>query len=703
MSPVTLARHGNVAVLTLDNPPVNALSHAVREGLHKALGAALADGAVKAIVLACAGRTFSAGADITEFGKPMAPPSLREVIDAFEASPKPVVAALHGTALGGGFELALGCHYRVAAPGAKVGLPEVKLGLIPGAGGTQRLPRLAGVEAAMQAIVDGNPIPAAKAKAMGVVDEIIEGDLTAGATAYAQRLVAEGAKPRPTSARAVPPPKEGAFEDFERGIARKQRGFVAPFKAIEALRAAVAKPFAEGMKLEREIFVELMGSPQSRAQRHVFFAEREVAKIPDLPAETPTREIATAGIIGAGTMGGGIAMCFANAGIPVTVVEGAQDALDRGMATIRKNYANSVARGSLRQEDMDRRLALIKPSLDYGALAGADLVIEAVFEEMPIKQEVFGKLDAIAKPGAILASNTSYLDIDRIAQATRRPQDVLGMHFFSPANVMKLLENVRGSRSAPDVLATAQKIGKRIGKVPVMVGVSDGFDGNRMLARRMRECFFLLEEGALPWQIDKVLYDFGFPMGHFAMADLAGLDVGWRNRKSRLDRLTLRERECDILDRICELGRYGQKTGAGFYRYDEKRNASPDPLVEELIVEHSKRRGIARRAISDQEILERTLYVMVNEGAKILEEGVAARPHDIDIVWIYGYGFPVYRGGPMFWADEVGLPQIATAIERYRAQVGAEYWTPAPLLARLASEGKGFYLSGKRGPASSSG
>ena len=681
-----------VAVITIDNPPVNALSHAVREGLRKALEQALSDGDVGAMALLCAGRTFSAGADITEFGKPILPPSLREVIDAFENSPKPVVAALHGTTLGGGFELALGCHYRVALAGAKVGLPEVKLGLIPGAGGTQRLPRLAGADAALKAIVDGNPISAENAKAMGVVDEIVQGDLREAAIAFAGRLVEESRPPRPTRALAVPPPKGDLFDEFERGIARKQRGFLAPFRAIEAVRAATTMSFAEGMQLERDIFVELMNSPQSRAQRHVFFAEREVAKIPGLPPDTPVREIRTAGVIGAGTMGGGIAMCFANAGIPVTVVETAQDALDRGLATIRKNYANSVARGSLKQEEMDRRLALFKPTLDYGDLAQADLVIEAVFEDMGIKKEVFARLDGIAKPGAILASNTSYLDIDEIAAATRRPRDVMGMHFFSPANVMKLVENVRGKDSHPEILATAQKLGKRIGKVPVLVGVSDGFVGNRMLAKRMREAFFLLEEGALPWQIDKVLYDFGFPMGHFAMADLAGLDVGWRNRKAKLDRLSPRERDCDILDRICEMGRYGQKTGAGFYRYDEKRNPSPDPLIDKLIIEHSARRGIKRREIGDQEILERCLYVMVNEGAKILEEGVASRPHDVDIVWIYGYGFPVYRGGPMFWADEVGLEGIHQAILRYRDTVGAEYWQPAPLLERLAKEGRRFYL-----------
>ena len=691
MAAVAFEKQGSVGLITIDNPPVNALSHAVRDGLQKALAQALGDSEVRAVALLCAGRTFSAGADITEFGKPIQPPSLREVIDAFESSPKPVVAVIHGTALGGGFELALGCHYRIADRAAKVGLPEVKLGLIPGAGGTQRLPRIIGAEAALQVIVDGNPVGAAKAKSIGVIDEILEGDLRQAALAYARRLADENLPPRPTSGLAPPTIKPEAFEEFERGIAKKHRGFVAPFHAIRAVRAAGEKPFAEGMQLERDLFVELMGSAQSRAQRHVFFAEREVAKVPGISAETPTRDIASAGVVGAGTMGGGIAMSFANAGIPVTLLETAQEALDRGMATIRKNYAGSVSRGSLRQEDMDKRLALIKPTLDYKALAGADLIVEAVFEEMGVKKEVFAKLDAIAKPNAILASNTSYLDIDEIAASTTRAADVMGMHFFSPANVMKLVENVRGRETAPEVLATAQKLGKRIGKVPVMVGVCDGFVGNRMLAKRTREAFFLLEEGALPWQVDKVLRDFGFPMGPFAMADLAGLDVGWRNRKAKLDRLTPRERECDILDRICELNRYGQKTGAGFYRYDEKRNPTPDPVIEAIIVEHSKRRGIARRAIADEEILERTLYAMVNEAARILEEGVAARPHDIDIVWIYGYGFPVYRGGPMFWADEVGLPVIRDAVLRYGKSVGAEYWTPAPLLERLASEGAGFY------------
>ena len=689
MAAVAFEKQGSIGVITVDNPPVNALSQAVREGLQSALDKALADGDVRAIVLLCAGRTFSAGADITEFGKPIAPPSLRDVIDRFEASAKPVVAALHGTAFGGGFELAMGCHYRVAVADAKVGLPEVKLGLIPGAGGTQRLPRLAGAEAALQIIVEGNPVAASRARTLGVIDEIIEGDLRKGAMAFAQRLVDESRGPRPTRSLAAPAP--AAFDDFERAVAKKQRGFVAPFHAIKAVRASTERPFDEGMQLERDLFVELMGSPQSRAQRHVFFAEREVAKIPGLSADTPVREVTHAGVIGAGTMGGGIAMCFANAGIPVTIVESTQEALDRGLATIRKNYAGSVSRGSIKQEEMDRRLACIKPSLALTDLADVDVIIEAVFEEMGIKKEVFGKLDTIARKGAILASNTSYLDIDEIAAVTRRPEDVMGMHFFSPANVMKLVENVRGRHTAPDVLATAQKLGKRIGKVPVMVGVCDGFVGNRMLAKRSRESFFLLEEGALPWQVDKVLRDFGFPMGSFAMADLAGLDVGWRNRKAKLDSLTPRERACDILDQICEKGRYGQKTGAGFYRYDEKRTPTPDPEIEALIVAHSARVGIKRRDITDAEILERCLYSMVNEGARILDEGVASRPHDIDIVWIYGYGFPVYRGGPMFWADDVGLASIRDAILRYRTSVGAEYWEPAPLLERHVKEGRGFY------------
>ena len=688
---VTFSRQGPIGLITVNNPPVNALSHAVRAGLKDAVAQGLADSEVNAMVIWCEGRTFIAGADIREFGKPLKEPGLPEVVQFIEDSAKPVIAAIHGTALGGGFEVALGCHFRVAVPGAKVGLPEVKLGLLPGAGGTQRLPRLIGAQAACEMIVSGNPISADKAKLGGAVDEIVEGDLKAGAIAFAGKVITENRPIRKLSTLHARLGNENFFEVFEKGIAKKQRGFLAPFHCIKAVRAATELPFDQGMQRERELFMELYVSPQSKAQQHVFFAEREVARIPGLPDDQPTRNVKCAAVLGAGTMGGGIAMCFANAGIPVTLLEMSKENLDRGLNTIRKNYANSVARGSLKQEAMDQRMALIKPTLSYDDLKNTDIVIEAVFEEMGVKKEVFGKLDVVCKPGAILASNTSYLNINEIAASTKRPQDVMGMHFFSPANVMKLLENVRGAKTAPAVLATAQKLGKAIGKVAVMVGVCDGFVGNRMLAQRSREAMFLLEEGATPWQVDKVLYDFGFPMGQFAMGDLAGLDVGWRNRKANYARLTPREQACDIIDKICELGRYGQKTGAGFYKYDEKRNATPDPLIEELIVKHSAERGIARRAISDQEILERCLYSMINEGAKILEEGIAARPLDIDVVWIYGYGFPVYRGGPMFHADQVGLKVVYEAILKYQGQVGAEYWKPASLLGKLASEEKGFY------------
>ncbi|MGE5616701.1 MAG: 3-hydroxyacyl-CoA dehydrogenase NAD-binding domain-containing protein, partial [Bacillota bacterium] len=542
MAHVEYSVEGPVAIATIDNPPVNALSHVVRAGLSDALARALGDAHVKAVVLIGAGKLFSGGADITEFGKPPKSPSLRDVIRAIESSAKPVVAAIHGTAFGGGFEIALACHARIALAGAKLGLPEVKLGLIPGAGGTQRLPRLIGAEEALKLIVEGSPVPADKAKALGIVDELAADDLRAAAIAFAQRVASEQPTPRRTSALPVPPTKPGFFDEFARGLAKKHRGFRAPFRAVEAVRLATQLPIEEGLARERDIFMELMASPESRAQRHAFFAEREVAKIPGLPKETQSREVRKAGVVGAGTMGGGIAMCFANARIPVTMVESTQEALDRGLATIRKNYATSVARGSLSQDEMDRRMGRIQPSLRYEDLADADVIIEAVFEELGVKKEVFGRLDGLAKDGAVLATNTSYLDVNAIAAATKRPGDVLGMHFFSPANVMKLLENVRGAKTAPDVLATAQALGKTLGKVPVVVGVCDGFVGNRMLARRGREAYFLLEEGALPWQIDKVLYDFGFPMGPFAMGDLAGLDVGWRNRKAKLDQLTERER-----------------------------------------------------------------------------------------------------------------------------------------------------------------
>ncbi|MGZ3648870.1 MAG: 3-hydroxyacyl-CoA dehydrogenase NAD-binding domain-containing protein [Syntrophales bacterium] len=688
---VTFSKQGSIGIISVNNPPVNALSQAVRAGIKSGVGKGIADEDIEALVIICEGRTFIAGADIREFDKPFLEPFLPDLIQFIEDSPKPVIAAIHGTALGGGFELSLGCHFRIAVAGAKVGLPEVKLGLLPGAGGTQRLPRVAGVQTALEMIVSGAPIAAAKAQSMGIIDEVVSGDLKAAALAFAQKVI-DGKRPiRKISSLAVKVDDPAIFDQYAKSIAIKQRGFLAPFQCIKAVEAATRLSFGEGLKRERELFLELKSSSQSKAQRHVFFSEREVVRIPGLSDDYPTREIKSVGVVGAGTMGGGIAMCFINAGVPVVLLEVKQEFLDKGLGIIRKNYASTVAKGSLKQEVMDQRMALIKTTLSYEDLKDVDLVIEAVFEDMAVKRDVFAKLDVACKPGAILASNTSYLNIDEIAATTKRPQDVMGMHFFSPANVMRLLENVRGAKTAPEVYATAMKIGRRIGKVPVLVGVCDGFVGNRMLAKRSRECGFMLEEGALPQQIDKVIYDFGFPMGPYAMGDLAGLDIGWRNRKAKFDQLTLREKANTILDKICGMGRYGQKTGAGFYKYDDKRKATPDPLIEELIVKHSQEVGIKRRTITDQEILERAIYSMINEGAKILEEGIAARPLDIDVVWIYGYGFPVYLGGPMFYADQVGLKNIYEAILKYQGVVGAEYWTPSPLLAKLAKEGKGFY------------
>ena len=688
---VTFSKEGNIGLIVVNNPPVNALSQAVRQGIKTGVEKGIADKDILAMIIICEGRTFIAGADIREFGKPMMEPFLPAIVQYIEDSPKPMIAAIHGTALGGGLEIALGCHFRIAAPTAKVGLPEVKLGILPGAGGTQRLPRLVGPQAALDMIVSGNPIAAQKAQTIGIIDEIADGDLKAAALTFAKKVISEKRPIKKISSLAAKVDNPAMFEEYAKSIARKQRGFLAPFQCIKAVQAATELPFAEGMKREREIFVELQASPQSQAQRHVFFAEREVARIPGLPADQPTREIKSVGVLGAGTMGGGIAMCFVNAGIPVVLLEVKQEFLDKGLGIIRKNYANTVAKGSLKQDVMDKRMSLIKPTLSYDDLKNVDLVIEAVFEDMAVKKEVFAKLDAVCKPGTIFASNTSYLNIDDIAAMTKRPEDVMGMHFFSPANVMRLLENVRGAKTSPEVYATAMKVGKKINKVPVLVGVCDGFVGNRMLAKRSRECGFMLEEGALPQQIDKVIYNFGFPMGQFAMGDMAGLDIGWRNRKANFNKLSPREKANNILDKICELGRYGQKTGAGFYKYDDKRNATPDPVIEELIIKHSQEVGITRRVITDQEIIERAVYSMINEGAKILEEGIAARPLDIDIVWIYGYGFPVYRGGPMFYADQVGLKKIYEAILKYKDIVGAQYWEPSPLLAKLAKEGKGFY------------
>jgi 3-hydroxyacyl-CoA dehydrogenase len=684
---VSIDNRGRVAVIIVDNPPVNALSQHVRKGLHDGIKQATANGAVQAIVVVCAGRTFIAGADITEFGKPPAEPSLHTVLDLIEGSSKPVVAAIHGTALGGGLEVTLACHYRVGVKSARFGLPEVKLGLLPGAGGTQRLPRVVGAQKALSMIVSGDPIGAEEALKVGLIDEIVDGDLTAAGVAFAEKVLNEKRplkKIRDLTDKIAPAKgKPEIFSEFRKSVARQTRGFRAPENCIKAVEAAVNLPFDEGLKRERELFLELMTSPESKAQRYFFFAEREAAKIPDVPADTPAKEIKKAAVIGAGTMGGGIAMNFANAGIPVTVVEVAKEALDRGLAIVRKNYEATASRGRLTAADVEKRMGLITGTTDFNAVKDADIVIEAVFEEMPIKKEVFAKLDGLAKSDAILATNTSTLDVNEIASATKRPQSVIGTHFFSPANVMRLLENVRGAKSSPTTVATVMALGRKIAKVPVLVGVCYGFAGNRMLHQRGLQAEKLILEGALPHQVDKVLTDFGFPMGPFAMGDLAGLDVGWRIRKGR-------GVTSPVADRICELGRFGQKTGAGYFRYEKgDRTPIPDPDVEKIIVDVATSQGLTRRHIPDEEILQRLLYPMVNEGAKILEEKIAIRASDIDVIWVYGYGWPVYRGGPMFWADSIGLKALRDRMLGFQRQHG-DFWKPAALLNKLADQGKGF-------------
>jgi 3-hydroxyacyl-CoA dehydrogenase len=680
-----LTLESDIAVLTIDSPPVNALSAKVRDALRDGFAQAIADPAAKAIVLICAGRTFIAGADIAEFGKPMTGASLPEAQLAIENSPKPVIAAIHGTALGGGFEVALVAHYRVAVPSAKFGLPEIKLGIIPGAGGTQRLPRLIGPEAALEAILSGTPFSAKQAASWGVVDAIVEeGALREGALAFARDVLAKGLplrKVRDLDDKIAPARgKPETFAAIRKAHAKKFRGFEAWERAIQAVQDAVELPFDEGLARERKTFLELLASPQSRAQRHVFFAERQVWKIADIADTTPTLPIAKVGVIGAGTMGGGIAMNFLNAGLPVTIVETSEMALARGLSVIRKNYENTAKKGRMSAAEVETRMGLLTGVLEIGKLADCDLIIEAVFENMGVKKEIFAKLDAIAKAGAILASNTSYLDIDEIATATKRPESVLGLHFFSPANVMKLLEVVRGDKTGKPVIATAMALAKRIGKIAALVGVCHGFVGNRMLAQRQREAQKLILEGAMPWDVDRVLYDFGLPMGPFAMSDLAGLDIGWS--KETTSSSTIREI-------LCEQDRRGQKTSAGFYDYDENRNAKPSPVVEKIILDFAAAKGINRRVIADAEILERCLYPMINEGAKILEEGKAQRASDIDIVWINGYGWPVYTGGPMFWADTLGLDKVLEALRRYEAEMGEDF-RPSALLDRLVAEGKGF-------------
>jgi 3-hydroxyacyl-CoA dehydrogenase len=683
---VDLTVEDGVAILTINNPPVNALSTGVRKGLIDGVTLAVVDDSVTAIVVICAGRTFIAGADITEFGSPPKGASLHDAIDAMENSSKPIIAAIHGTALGGGLETALACHYRVADAKARFGLPEVKLGLLPGAGGTQRLPRVVGVEKALQMMTSGEPIGSEEALASGIISEIVT-DLRADAIVFAKDIVAQG-KPlirirdqneKIDEAKGKPE----IFADIRKAIARKTRGFKAPEYNIRCIEAAVnSSSFDEGIKVEQKLFYELITGEQSAAQLHFFFAERQANKIPDVPKDTPEISIRKVGVIGAGTMGGGISMNIINAGIPVTIVETSQEALDRGLGVVRKNYENTARKGRITQQDVEDRMALLSGSLNMEDLAECDLVIEAVFENMAIKKEIFTKLDNIVKQGAILASNTSALDLNEIASATTRPESVIGLHFFSPANVMKLLEVVRGDKSSKEVIKTSMSFAKKIGKVAALVGVCPGFVGNRILAPRQYQAHQLILEGALPHQVDKVLFDFGLPMGPFQMSDLAGLDIGWSAETSNAKEV--------LRDALCEAGRRGQKTSAGYYDYDENRVPSPSPEVEKLILEFSAKNGKTRREISDQEILERCIYPMINEGAKILEEGIAIRSSDIDVVWVYGYGWPIFRGGPMHYGDSVGLDKIVAKLHELKELTGDASFEPAALMVKLADEGKGF-------------
>lgn len=690
---VTLSIHGAIAEALVDNPPVNAMSASVRTGVAEAINRVEQDAALKALVIRFAGKTFSAGADITEFGKPMARPMLPEILAMMDAATKPIVAAMHGTALGGGLELAVAAHYRIAAPTTRFGYPEVKLGVVPGAGGTQRTPRITGLATAIKLLTEGNPIGTSEALATGLIDAVCtEGeDLGQAAIAYAQKLVTEGKGPRSAGALPMPADDPQLFEDAKKTAARKFRGQTAPLRILEAIRLGYENDFATALDKELEICRESIAGPQSKALRHVFAAERAVLRVPGLPADTALRPVATAGVIGLGAMGRGIVMAIASAGIPVIAVGLDEKNLDAAIKAITKMWASSVAKGSLSQSAMDQRLGLITASANPQDLSRADLVIEAVTEDMAVKEAVFADLGKNTKPGTILASNTSYLDINKLALASGRPADTCGMHFFNPAHVMRLVENVRTAETAPDVVATIMDFAKRIGKLPVLSGTCEGFIVNRMLAKRSREGFFLLEEGASPAAIDKVVTGFGFPMGPFALGDLAGLDIQAAARASRKASMSERELRADFVEQMVARGRLGQKTGAGWYRYDENRKSSPDPETDALIAEHAQRLGLTLRPIGEDEIRERLLYAMVNEGAKILGEGVAARPHDIDVAMIHGLGFPAYTGGPMFWADQIGLDKVLASIERFRAEHGDAYWTPAPLLVERAAEGKGFY------------
>ena len=693
-NPVSIRVQGPVAVLSMNRPPVNSLGYDLRAGIADALDAANANPAVQAIVLIGTARAFSAGADVTEFGTPKGAkePNLRVVIEMLENSPKPVIGAISGQCLGGGLELAMGCHFRVALADAQLGLPEVKIGLLPGAGGTQRLPRLIGLEAALNMIVSGASVAAAQFAGSPLVDKIIDGDLVAGAIAFAEEVIEKKLPLRRARDLKVKDPQGEAFLQFARNtVGAMSKNFPAPMKCLEAVAASYGKTFEQGVAAEREGFLSLMASPESKALRHAFIAERAAAKIPDLPADTALRAINSVGVIGAGTMGGGITMNFLNAGIPVVLLEMRQEALDKGLATIRRNYDNSMKKGKLKPEQVEQRMAMVTGTLSYDAFADVDLVIEAVFENMDVKKTVFETLDRVCKPGAILASNTSYLNIDTIAGFTKRPADVLGLHFFSPANVMRLLEVVRGAQTAPDVLATSMAMAKKIKKIAVVSGVCDGFIGNRMLARYGAAAQGLLNAGALPQQIDGALQKYGMAMGPFRMGDLAGLDIGWATRKRKAAEAGL-EMKPGVADKLAEAGRFGQKTGAGYYRYEAgKRDPIPDPVTEALITEYRAANGITPRKISDDEVVERSIYALVNEGARILEEGIAARASDLDVCYLNGYGFPLHRGGPMLYADTVGLPNVVRALRRFAAEPGADAsWQPAPLLVRLADEGKTF-------------
>ena len=677
-----------VAVITMNNPPVNGLGNALRAGLMEGLKKAESDPAVKGVVLIGAGKAFSGGADIREFGKPREKPDLFEVNDQQDAMKKPLIAAISGFALGGGLELALGCHYRLAEPKAQLGLPEVKLGILPGSGGTQRLPRIVPMAEALRMMTTGTPISAQRAKDLGLVDEVVSGDLLQAALQFAQR------KPPVRRIREMPAKLEGDLEAFfakaREQVAAESRGYPAPLEIVACAAAAASLPFDEGRKIERERFARLVASAESKALRHMFFAERQTSKIPDVPEDTQVRPIRKAAVIGAGTMGGGIAMCFANAGIPVTLIDMTQEAVDKGMQRIKGNYAATVEKGRLTAADMDKRMALINGNSNLGKVADADIVIEAVFERMDVKQELFKKLDGIVQQGAILATNTSTLDVDKIAAATTRPEDVIGTHFFSPANVMRLLEVVRGKKTAKDVLGTTMKLGKTLKKVPVVSGVCDGFIGNRMLEKYVQQSLFLLEEGATPAQIDGALQRWGMAMGPFAMYDMAGNDIGWEIRKRRA-----KERPdmvySKFADRICEKGWFGQKSGRGWYRYEKgSRKPVPDPEVEKLLQDYRKEIKVTPRKIADDEIVERCIYALANEGARILEEGIALRASDIDMVYLTGYGFPPYRGGPMFYADQVGLDKVLSSIKRFQEGYQGSQWQPAPLLAKLAKEGRRF-------------